>query len=101
MYMQESSNIPAAGRELSDRNTPFVLVVGDLIHIVVNKKILFQVQTCCEAVLMLLACYYIFNLSYSPRVLPSLLFLQSAVLNQPIESTPKVDNFITFINSKK
>lgn len=54
---------------------PYIVGVGATWHIIVDSTALVQAQDGTEALLLLMAAHYVFNIEYCPQVLPTLLFL--------------------------
>ena len=97
-FYQGSANLAAACREINGRGTPFILSIGGSLHIVINCKVFLKVNTSSEALLALMASYYVFDLSYSNVVTPALMFLQSTLLGKPHDpSCSSVSNFIKLV----
>ena len=80
---QETANRAEAIAALPKRKAPFILSLGPAMHLVMESKVFCRLDPrCSEALLTLMAAYYVFDLQYSPNVRPSLLFIQSHCLER-------------------
>ena len=72
---------------------------GRVFYVVIENKKFIQTTTCSEAVALLMASHYVFNLCYNVKVAPSMLFLQVECLQQPVEvMSPSLITLINFKN---
>lgn len=78
--LQESASLIDSIKDIK-RGSPFILAIGNKFNIILESQRLFRIETCSEAVLALMAVYYVFNLHYNVHVKPSLLFLQAVCLH--------------------
>ncbi len=79
------------------RSAPFILFHGSAIHLVLEGQPFLRVETTMDAVLALMALYYVFDLSYSEEVKPTLLFLQEFLLKMPDDYTANCESASIFI----
>lgn len=86
-----------AASEIGERGCPFILSIGTALHIIVDNKPFLKAATVTEAVLLLMATYYVFNLQYSPMVDTSLYFLQAQCLKFSDDVIKKYSSVTTFI----
>lgn len=72
--------------------SPFLLFLGDVGHLVVENKLLLNLDGLnnTDCILALMGAYYIFDLHYSPQVKPTLLFLQAHVMKMPDDLCDRV-----------
>ncbi|EFX67273.1 hypothetical protein DAPPUDRAFT_331237 [Daphnia pulex] len=75
---QESANLERSIQQ-ETRGAPFIRYIGSTINIILESKPFIRVRTTAEAVIALMATYYVFHLDYSAKVSNALLFLQSFV----------------------
>lgn len=86
----------AAG-DIGDRGCPFILSIATDLHFVVDNKPFVKAATMTEAVLLLMATYYVFNLQCSPMVEPCLYFLQAPCLKLTDDLVQKYSSVTTFL----
>lgn len=66
---------------------PDTFSTGSTINIIIESKPFIRVRITAEAVIALMATYYVFHLNYSVKVSDALLFLQSFVLGEKDHTT--------------
>lgn len=66
--------------KLPKRLMPFILKIGDSYTIIVDNKPLLQSTGSMEALVHLLAVYYVFYIVWCPTIIPSLRFLMTNVM---------------------
>ena len=81
-----------------ERTTPYIVMLGSIYHIVIDGEPFIEAQSSYEAIISLMAAYFVFNIRYSDHVLPSLLFLQHQILGQSDETTKTCRNLSIFLN---
>ena len=59
---------------------PYIICIGATWHIIVDSSPLVQAKESDEALLLLMAVHYVFNIEYCAEVMPTFLFLQGVVL---------------------
>ena len=83
---------------LPNRNEPFILSHGKVLHLAIEKQHWLQIDgPSSDAVLILLAAYYVLDLNYSQNVKPALVFLQTELLGIAEEETGNASG-LTFYN---
>lgn len=75
--------------EIPNRQSPFIILHGTALHLIVEREVFLRPATSTDALLALMACYYIFDMSYSDQVLSTLLYLQATCLQRPDDLTKK------------
>ncbi|KAI9555046.1 hypothetical protein GHT06_020344 [Daphnia sinensis] len=82
------------------RPAPFILAIGAELYVVTAGQVFFKFgsQSSTEAILALLAAYYIFDLEYSKYVKSTLFFLQSYCLKEPDRATDSCSALNVFLS---
>jgi hypothetical protein len=64
------------------RETPFILKIGDTSYTIVLDSTLPFIESACstEALLQLISVYYVFDIQWCKKVLPTLRFLRTVVM---------------------
>ncbi|KZR99989.1 Uncharacterized protein APZ42_003918, partial [Daphnia magna] len=77
----ESANLQSCIME-ERRGSPFILYIGSTIHLIMESNPFMRFNTTADAVIGLMATYYVFHFKYSEKVQNALLFLQSYVFGE-------------------
>ncbi|KAK4020561.1 hypothetical protein OUZ56_002525 [Daphnia magna] len=77
----ESTNLQSCIME-ERRGSPFILYIGSTIHLIMESNPFMRINTTADAVIGLMATYYVFHFKYSEKVQNALLFLQSYVFGE-------------------
>ena len=104
MNGKESANRDEAINAVQGRGAPFVLSLGGDMHLVVEGLVFCHLEAggITDAILHLMAAYYVFNLKYSSAVEPSLLFIQSNCLMLTVDKKfQSISLFFTLIEKEK
>lgn len=81
-------NRDAAIAAVKDRGAPYILSRGGTLDFIVEGLHFSELSdSSVDGLLAVMAGYYIYNIIYSERVLPTLLFLQSECLMLPDDDT--------------
>lgn len=63
------------------RGTPFILKIGDNYTVIVDSTMPFIESSCSsEALLQLIAVYYVFDIQWCKKVFPTLRFIRAVVM---------------------
>jgi hypothetical protein len=90
------------------REYPFILKLGSAFHVIVDNQLFVSVTSASEALIVWLSVFYAFNISWNPKILPTFLFLQDVILENPdtaseknIQVRYKLNNFKLITNRPK
>lgn len=103
--MQESAHVQKAINEIK-RPAPFILAIGPELNVVTAGRcfLSFGSGSSTEALLTLLATYYIFDLDYSEYIKTVMFFIQSECLKEPDDFTQacaQLNVFVTLLAAEK
>ncbi|KAK4030802.1 hypothetical protein OUZ56_024141 [Daphnia magna] len=85
------------GSELESKAVLELLpIVCPAAHLILESKHFMRFDTTCEAILGLMATYYVFHIEYSSKVLNALLFIQTMVLGIEDECTQGCSSVVAF-----
>lgn len=81
LFIQDSSNIASAIKK-HKRETPFILKIGDTSYTVIVDSTIPFIESACstEALLQLISVYYVFDIQWCKKVLPTLRFIRTIVM---------------------
>ena len=77
--------------------SPSVILSGNQMFLVAEKKIICNVDKIVEAPIVLLASYYVYNMSYPVGLQTFYTYLEYVILgNKPKKTTANLSHFITY-----
>ena len=96
---QDSVNLAEAIKK-PHRESPFILKHGSSFHVIADSKpYLYVSGGSMDALIALVATYYVFHQTYAKEVLTTLLFIQSEVLGADDSDTKKSSALNVFIQN--
>ncbi|KZS06729.1 Uncharacterized protein APZ42_029719 [Daphnia magna] len=81
-YVHEDSSNIASAIKKHKRETPFILKIGDTSYTVIVDSTIPFIESACstEALLQLISVYYVFDIQWCKKVLPTLRFIRTIVM---------------------
>lgn len=102
--LQDSSNLTAVIRDL-ERASPFLIQCGGTYHLVADGQPLISLcantSSSMDALLTLIAAYYVFDIQWCKDIAPAYLFFQHYLLERENEESKKCSSLVIFLNLLK
>lgn len=102
--LQDSSDLTAVIRDL-ERPSPFLIQCGTTYHLVVDGQPLISLSantsSSMDALLTLIAAYYVFDIHWCQDIAPAYLFIQHYLMEREYEESKKCSSLVVFLNLLK
>ena len=79
----------------------YILQLGESFHIIADGQPFMEVENCSSALLSMFCFLYVFDVGYSPEVMPAFLFIQSCILEVSDGKSSKCQNLQIFLKQFK
>ncbi|KAK4006255.1 hypothetical protein OUZ56_011411 [Daphnia magna] len=100
----DSSDLTAVIRDL-ERPSPFLIQCGTTYHLVVDGQPLISLSantsSSMDALLTLIAAYYVFDIHWCQDIAPAYLFIQHYLMEREYEESKKCSSLVVFLNLLK